>query len=467
MPRFEAQTARTAIAYAEQRKLFPGFVVGGEVASDRSHIVTGQLATGRLNVDASYRGHASGIQSDGGLFAAYDLWRGVAIQGGLRSTRSTDSSTWRSVGVHVPIHSRMGMTLERSNTTIGQSEQTANAVALNLPLGPVSLMQRYQWGGYEYIRPTGVFAGDQRQFRSVASYSPTSRVSLGLQMANQWQADGSVRQWQELLTTVHLSRKSEFQAVTAFPNLADASQLRLQLAQQLPRRFSLVAEYGRLSAFQSVTTFEGESARFKLMLRRSYDVRTPAAGGQVSGVVLDTQGFPIAGIGVRLGQYRTASDERGRYTFSKLPRGDYDVSLDEETLPASYASGSVRRSVSVTGGSRHQVDLVIVPLNAIHGYVYCDVNRNGALDAGEEVPFVAVRLGDRVTATDQDGAFTFGNVEPGEYRVSLVVEHLPAQYELESAAEVAVTLGADRPVVGVEFRVAKKEKKIILQELSR
>jgi hypothetical protein len=121
----------------------------------------------------------------------------------------------------------------------------------------------------------------------------------------------------------------------------------------------------------------------------------------------------------------------------------------------------------VTGGSRHQVDLVIVPLNAIHGYVYCDVNRNGALDAGEEVPFVAVRLGDRVTATDQDGAFTFGNVEPGEYLVNLVVEHLPAQYELESAAEVAVTLGADRPVVGVEFRVAKKEKKIILQELSR
>jgi hypothetical protein len=468
VPRYSVEQSPPVLAYANELQLFSGMLVGAELSSDRGYLVKGQLAKARLSLDASYRSVDSAQHhADKGFYAAYAVWRGVAIQGGVRVSTGVDSLQWRTIGVRFPVSNQVSVTLERSATATDRSEQNASLMAVNLPLGPIRLMQRYQWGEYSYFRQRGTFAGDQRQLQSAASYSPTRQLSFAVQMANQWQPDGRVRQWQELHTTFRASRGTELQAFTAFPNLSEPDQLRMQIAQALPKRFSVVAEYGRLSAFQSVATFDGERPRFKLVLRKAYDVSTPAAGGQIAGNVLDTQGFPVPGIGVRLGPYRTVSDREGRYVFTRLPRGDYELSLDDETIPASFAPGTAKRQLIVTKTTHDRLDLIVVPLNAIHGHVYCDLNQNERLDPGEEVPSVALRLGDRATATDQNGAYTFGNVAPGEYRVSLIAERLSAQYEATAPAEIVVTLAPDRPAIGVDFRVVKKQKKIVLQELAR
>jgi hypothetical protein len=468
VPRYSMQTSRPVLAYGNELNLLSAFVVGGELASDRAYLVRGQITKARVSLDASYRGSAPGEhRADKGFYASYVVWRRVAIQGGLRSSMGLDASHWRSVGIRLPVHKQVSVTLEHSDTTTDRSDQAANLVALNLPLGPIRLMQRYQWGEFAYPQRGGTFDGDQRQLQSVASYSPSGHVSFGLQMANHWQPDGHVRQWQELHTTIHASRGTDIQAVTAFPNLAEPTQFRMQLAQALPKRFSILAEYGRLSPFQSVTTFDSERSRFKLMLRKTYDVSTPAVGGHIGGHVIDTQGFPVPGIGVRLGPYRTVSDTQGRYAFARLPRGEYELSLDDETIPASYAPGTAKRRLTVIRATHAILDLVVVPLNAIHGHVYCDLNQNGQLDSGEELPSVALRMGDRTTATDQHGAYTFGNVAPGEYSVGLIVELIPALYEAAAPAGLVVKLGADRPAIGIDFRLVRKQKKLVLQELPR
>ncbi|PWT80410.1 MAG: hypothetical protein C5B57_12290 [Blastocatellia bacterium] len=466
VPRYQTSGLSTAVAYRDEAVLFGRFLAGGELASDGSYFVKGQVVAGRMNVEGSFRSAVIGIPriQDSGFFASYDIWRGLALQAGRRlSTTPTEWSDWRSVGIRVPVANRFNLTLEHSDTTTNQSQHPASGAMLDLPLGPVRFMQRYQWGKFEYVRPTGSLLHDQRQLQSVGSYSPTRWASLGLQVANQWQPDGSIRQWEELRTSIQVSPRTELQAFTAFPDFLDPTQFRLHLAQQLPRRFALVAEYGRLSAFQSVPTFDGERSRLKVLVRKTWDVATPAAGADVRGRVVDQLGWPVAGTIVRLGPYHVMSDDRGQYAFEHLPSGELELSLDPDTIPANYVSDGNTSRLSVTRTSRHVVDLVVVPLNAIRGRVYSDLNQNGKYDVGEQVSSVVIRLGDRATTTDSDGTYGFYNLEPGEYEVRIDLTRLSPEYEPASRTEIAVTLSPERAATGTDFQLARKQRKVIMQ----
>ena len=81
--------------------------------------------------------------------------------------------------------------------------------------------------------------------------------------------------------------------------------------------------------------------------------------------------------------------------------------------------------LTVTAKTRTSADLRVAPLNAIHGRVYCDDNENGRFDRGEGVAGVAVHLGDRTTSTDNDGAYTFSNLWPSNYALTLDTGRLP------------------------------------------
>ena len=97
-------------------------------------------------------------------------------------------------------------------------------------------------------------------------------------------------------------------------------------------------------------------------------------------------------------------------------------------------------------------------MNAIHGRVYVDRNSNGRYDAGEAVAHAVLQVGDRVTATDTNGAYSFYNLWPNAYVVRLT--NLPSEF-LPGIAELSVTLLDGAPVTGADFRVIVRDKPVI------
>jgi hypothetical protein len=259
---------------------------------------------------------------------------------------------------------------------------------------------------------------------------------------------------------MRVTRKTQVQIAAPVSQAFDADRVRVIIEQGLPRQFSLLAEYGRPSAYQSIQ-YGAEPPRFRLMLRRGFDIATPAAGGSVGGVVRDYVGRPVAGARVRLGGYSADTDEAGRYAFAHVPAGEFELTLDPELLPADYAWDGRSRRLTVKSSSRIVRDLVVAPLNAIHGRVYADNNANARFDSGEGVANAVVRLGDRVTATDADGAYDFYNVLPGSHTIELEIGRLPAGLEAGGLTRTTIDLRDDRPATGIDFVVSTKAKPII------
>jgi hypothetical protein len=172
----------------------------------------------------------------------------------------------------------------------------------------------------------------------------------------------------------------------------------------------------------------------------------------------------VTGARVKLGQYTTETTRDGRYTFRNVPRGEYDLALDAQFLPADYAWDDRRQHLAVTPAYHENIDLRVAPLNTVHGRIYCDRNGNGRFDAGEAAIGVPVQLADHVTVTDTDGAYSFYNVWPGSYVVHLVVDKLPSDMSPAGAIDLPVVLGDDRPVTGADFLLVIKTKPIVWRE---
>ena len=234
--------------------------------------------------------------------------------------------------------------------------------------------------------------------------------------------------------------------------------------QNLPQHYALEAEYGRLASYQDAP-IDFTRPRFRLMLNKQLRVATPARGGDVRGHVVDQAGHPVAGARVTLGAYSADAGADGAYRFQYVPAGDYELALDAAHLPADYAWDGARRQLTIGRSTRQTIDLLVAPLNAIHGRVYCDRNNNGRFDDGEAVQSAVVRLQERITATDRDGAFHFYNIWPGDYQLQLDVDHLPPTFAAVAAVTRSITLGDEGPAVGVDFRVVEKTKPILWREI--
>jgi hypothetical protein len=183
--------------------------------------------------------------------------------------------------------------------------------------------------------------------------------------------------------------------------------------------------------------------------------------------VVDDAGRGVAGAGVKLGLYTTESDATGAYAFRYVPAGQYELTIERHLLPADVAWDGRGERFTLTARSRVKADLHVAPLNAIHGRVYSDLNQNARFDAGEGIRGAVVQLGDRFTATDETGAYTFFNLWPATYVLRLAVERLPGDLVVSGVSELTTTLGDDGPVTGADFRVVRKVKPVIWSEPSR
>ena len=202
-------------------------------------------------------------------------------------------------------------------------------------------------------------------------------------------------------------------------------------------------------------------------IRKTWQVESPARGGEVRGRAIDQAGHPVPGALVRLGPYSAITDEAGDYAFTRVPDGQFELALDRNKLPAAYALDEKPRPLTVTRGSREHIDLQVIPLNAMRGRVYLDRNHNGFWDEGEGIPNAVVAVNGSVTATTATGSYAFYNQPPGRYTIRLDVQRLPKGLAPASPAELAAELTPDYPLIGLDFTVEKKDMPIIMREIPR
>jgi hypothetical protein len=133
------------------------------------------------------------------------------------------------------------------------------------------------------------------------------------------------------------------------------------------------------------------------------------AGGELTGIVVDTAGTPVADARVSGQHLFETTDDHGRFTATGLPAGPYDVSATTDI-------GAAREvSVALAAGGRAEVRLVI-ERGRIAGIV---VDPHGQpIDNARVVAETKDGKSTVSIRSDEDGHFDFGGVLPGEYMVS-------------------------------------------------
>ena len=461
-PRAGSPHRTTVVSYRDQLNVGEQTLLDAEVASDKSFLLRNRLSSGRFDLEAFYRSNRSPQRArDASVSAGVRLWRGIGVTGGLfQELGSGDGNHWRSVAVRFPLTRFFDLTLERTHAGAESTSHTSSALMGSLIAGQLRMFHRLQRGEYDVRLSNTTGTIERQQTQSVASYNAGTRVNVMLQLATQRLETGQVQHWEEMQTSMRLSSTSTLRLVHAVPDVRDSARWRGYFRQELPARFALQADYGRLSAFQTIPN-ELDRSRFKLMLFRTWDLATPARGGTVSGRVLDDAGRPVAGAGVRLGPYTIETDTHGGYSFRYVPAGAYELGLDRNALPADVAWDGREEQLVLRSQSRIAADLHVAPLNAIHGRVYCDANGNDRFDRGEGVAGAVLHLLDRMTVSDADGSYTFANLWPSPYSVMLDAARLTSDFAASGHTSLSVALTDNGPVTGVDFRVVPKVKPVL------
>lgn len=465
LPNARLANSRPAVTYRDAVRVARGVTIGGEASTDGGAFIRTEYSQSRVAFETSFR-RATGLYAgrDWGWTGAYDLWRGFSVRGGGQYSATTDGrGEGHTVGGRIPLPGRIALNVDHTVSHLNAASHAGQSATIQFSMGRVRFLQRYGRGTFTTLQAGRPATVERRQLQTTTAFTPVPWASLQFQVANQWQPDGRLLQWQELAASVSIGRRTQMQAVMALPRVLDPSRLRVRLSHTLSRDFRLELEYGRLGAFQSITRVDHEQARFRVMFRKSWDVATPAGGSLVKGRIADAVGEPVAGALVRLGPYRVATDETGAYAFPHVPRGAYQLSLDRSQLPTNYASAEPPRTIMTRRSSQSTENFLLMALDTVRGYVYEDKNSNGKPDEGEGMARLAIRLNDHVTATDQQGAYAFFNVAPGAYEISVVADRLPAGYALVSAGNHRVEVTTGRDTLPIEFRVKRVERPVIFQ----
>ena len=466
-PRRGLSDRSTVVSYRDQLVVGEQTLVDAEVTSDWSYLLRSRLVFNHLEFEGVHRTVQQPVKSrDVSLFAGYVLGA-ITITGGLfRSQQLDDRNDWRTVSVSFPLSRHVHLTLERAFTATPATTTTTSAAMAHVTTGAFRFFHRQQFGEFEREHLGIPEALHRQQTQSAASYGAGHRFDLTLQMATQRTESGLIQHWEELQATAAVTPSTSLRVAGSVPDFGNTDRFRALLRQELPARFALQAEYGRLAAFQ-YAPFVEDRPRFKFMLYKSWNIGTPTRGAVVRGRVLDHTGRAVAGARVKLGRYQADTDRSGQYIFRYVPRGDYELALVPAYLPADYAWDGRRIHLALTTFAHVTADLLVAPLNAIHGRVYVDHNQNGRFDGDEGLTRAVVHLGDRVTSTDENGAYSFYNVNPGRHTVRLNTDKLPSELESTGATERTVELGDTGPVTDVEFRVVQRVKPIIFQRPER
>ena len=179
-------------------------------------------------------------------------------------------------------------------------------------------------------------------------------------------------------------------------------------------------------------------------LRRVTNRRVRPLYGAVHGTVfLDYNGNAerdpgepgLPDVEVKLGKLYTAvTDEKGYYVLPGLKARKVRVSINLDSVPATYSPSRGSQVAYVAQGSLTEVNLSVTPLIAVSGIV-----RHAA--AGQEPkplygarvvlaePVTGKFVADSISASD--GSYYIGNVRPGEYVLEVDLKTIPPEHRID------------------------------------
>jgi len=467
VPGSRLQNRRFVLAYREERSLGSNLRLGGEAATDGSYFLKARWQSKQWGLDAYYRSTTDITRNGMGAFLSYRLGRAGYLYGSISGLGAgQDRSDDYALGVTIPLKRGFEVGFEHGQTSTLGVARERNAISFTAPIGSLRLLTRYQWGGMERLANPlmGWHTGPRQQDLTFSTNVVSSpRANFNYQARVHWQADGSNTTSGELRSVFRLTRQTQLQIFTAFPQALDPDEFRVVLSHELKKNVSVSLQYGLLSPYQGDPRHIPERG-VMLMFRSQLNISSPARYAEVRGAVMDLLGRPVPGIGIRLNSYSTVSNKSGQYVIRHVPPGRYKIHLDENSLPADYRSENEAKELNLTAHSRETVNFHIVPLNSVSGVVVLSGSDDGT-GRPQRVPNVLLHLDEFSTVSGDDGAFTFYNLEPGKHVLRLDVERLPAQLAARGAIEIHLEVRPDRSLTNQVFRVVKKEKETQFQPL--
>ena len=452
---------RSVLTYSDALDFTPHLRLVGELATNGAHYLGAGYKDDGLNLYLYRRDTRGRGGHNYGFHSSYNLFDNVYLYYNRDESRPQQETPGRRErwAVRFPLTKKIPIVLERAESTYEDSSRVTNSVMTTLPVGDLRLLLRYQDNSWKSHRFGGtLIAGDYQSVVSSLSYSIDPRLHFNYQVDMQKQYDRTVSH-ERLLTTYRPSSRLSLSVHTGFPHIADDSLLRLQLRYKMKPDLDLSVDYGHVAS-------DGGFLRdFGFALQKTLEFSTPAVGTTILGRVTDQADHGVAGIKVTVDNYAVVTDEQGEYRFEGLPSGNYEVQVDNASVPTFYQVQTPPLTIQVSRKKSIQANFRLIPLSTISGRVYSDTNANGKYDEGEGVEGAVIHVDGRVTAADRDGIYGFYNLVPGSYIVEFDTERMPGDYDLTSPRQVPVQLEPDQPVIGIDFTLEKKEKPIIFQEL--
>ena len=140
--------------------------------------------------------------------------------------------------------------------------------------------------------------------------------------------------------------------------------------------------------------------------------------------------------------------------------------MDFATVRADLAPlNELERTLEIPAGVEFTLDFSFVRTGMVQGVAWFDTNGNGVFDAGENpAPDLRILCSCGQDAlTTADGSFILGDVLPGEIYLSLDLQGLPAQFEVEPKRIQVVVSGSK--VEGLRFALQPAAQRIEEREL--
>ncbi|MGB9835382.1 MAG: hypothetical protein ACPLRX_01425 [Candidatus Saccharicenans sp.] len=229
------------------------------------------------------------------------------------------------------------------------------------------------------------------------------------------------------------------------------------LESNLPANYWVTLKVDKRFDWGQAPVFQGRAAGLEI-----------SGAGRLEGLVFSDSNFngvydsgekTLSGVEVVLEDgSRAVSNAKGKFIFPRVVEGLHTLEVDLRQIPAEfYLLAPEKQNIVVARRRVYHINLPLVEAANLRGKVFLDVNRNGVYDGDDQVlkdiliilkPDLTgssalaekLPLSEMNTYTDEKGQFSFENILPGSYELSVDEETIPSRLKLSNRLPLKLEL---------------------------